>query len=578
MILTTNTSASARHAAWAGRTILAGAALWLADPTAFAAAQPASSPEAAGVEAAQIPELQWAPCADADGSQTEAGFECATARVPLDYANPRDRTIDLALIRLPASSLGQRIGSLFVNPGGPGSSGVDHVRFFAQTTFPSAVRERFDIVGFDPRFVGKSQETTCLRDDEWYTVLGGLPSMPLTPEEQSRVMDAHARYAALCAERAPDIQYAATANVARDLELLRRAVGDDKLNYAGYSYGSVLGQTYAALYPNNVRALLIDGIADAQAWSGTPEQASIPMWVRIGNAQGAWETLQEFFRRCAEVGPERCSFAAYGDPATTFARLADEMRTRSIMEDNPDFKYASLITDITVAFLPTTESWHDLSYLLTLYWNMAFPPQGEVTAQEAAAARIEELTARARERMQEEPWLWEGFPGANMQQDPTWDPDASTHAVRCADTIAPSSLEEWSTAAAAEEQRWPYFGTLYAFDAITCAAWQLPAPGRYSGPYNLPTSAPVLVASTRFDVLTPLQNAQTVANRIPGARLIVVDGVAHTTSNVTSACMDAVVSDYFVDGVLPPSGMTCPSEETYFPAPRPSEPEIDEQL
>jgi pimeloyl-ACP methyl ester carboxylesterase len=547
MNLPENKNTPGRTGPWTSRASRAVAALCAVTATSIAAAQPAPTAESAGVEAAATPEL------------------------PLDYANPHGRMIDIALIRLPASDPSARMGSLFLNPGGPGVSGVDEVRDAAESLYSAEVLTHFDIVGFDPRFVGRSQAASCILRDEYAEVFEGVSLDPKTPDEERRSMDAYTRYSALCAERAPDIQYASTGNVARDLELLRRAVGDEKINYAGYSYGSVLGQTYAALFPSNIRTLLIDGVADAQAWSGTPETMSIPFWARIGNAIGASEALGEIIHQCGVVGPARCSFAAFGDPEASFTRLLDEARMRPIELDGGRFD-DQMIVDIAESVFPSFEQWSFLADDLSRLYKSAFPDEAGY-ATPALSEHAFGSAANLAERTRREP-----RDGEALRQALDWeDHEAQISAVRCSDALVPRTLEDWSKAAAAEEQRAPYFGRSYTFDGLVCASWQLPSPGRYGGPYDLATSAPILVANPRFDPRTPLHNAQTVANRIPGARLIVLDVVAHTTAKVESTCMTDAVTKYFVSGELPPEGTVCAPDFEYYPVRTTEDESSDEQ-
>src|SRR5690242_9692695 len=211
----------------------------VAAPVALVAGVLAAAPATAGPATGggpPVPRLTWSACDD--------GFECTRATVPLNYAEPRGRTISLALIRLPATDRAHRIGSLFVNPGGPGGSGVEIVRF-ARELYTEQVRARFDIVGFDPRFIAGSRPlSTCASDQEYLDLVGDLPVFPITRGEENRYHRAFAQYTALCGQRSQYLAHASTANVARDLDLLRAAVGDRKLTYVGYSYGSILGQTY----------------------------------------------------------------------------------------------------------------------------------------------------------------------------------------------------------------------------------------------------------------------------------------------------------------------------------------------
>ena len=412
------------------------------------------SAEAAGVEAAAVPVLDWTACASDTPTWEEepieaSPFQCATATVPLDYTAPKGRTIKLALIRLRASDPLRRIGSLFVNPGGPGESGVEFVRQTAFTRYSAEVRAHFDLVGFDPRFTGESQKAQCTTTSENFDLFGGdFTRVPVTPAQERAVTDSYAKYTKLCADRMPDMQYASTANAARDLELLRRAVGDASLSYAGYSYGTVLGQTYAALYPQHVRAMLLDGVADAEAWSGTPATKSVPYWVRTGAAVGASEALKEFFRICAEVGAERCPIAKHGDPATVFAQLANALRPGPLPNTSESYDY-SWLTNGALQTLYSPELWDLYAAEVSIMWQRAF-----VTPGSPAESELERADADWRARIQAEPW--NGLREKSTVDEPTpelQDQRGAKIAVSCADTLNPTSLQDWARIAAEEETR-----------------------------------------------------------------------------------------------------------------------------
>ena len=267
-----------------------------------------------GTGGAAVPKLDWGSCAS-QGEGLEA-FQCTTAVVPLDYDRPKGRQITLALARLPASDPSRRIGSLFLNPGGPGGSGVDFLFGAGPFLYSDEVRARFDLVGFDPRGVIRSTPLRCF--DSLEEAEAGLApiAFPYTREEERVWIRADRTLARACAERGgPILDHMSTANVARDLDLLRRAVGDAKLTYAGYSYGSYLGTTYANLFPGKVRALVVDGVLDPVAWAtGRGDQArTLPFSTRLRSAKGAYQTLQEFLRLC-DVGGPNCAFSQ-GNPS-----------------------------------------------------------------------------------------------------------------------------------------------------------------------------------------------------------------------------------------------------------------------
>jgi pimeloyl-ACP methyl ester carboxylesterase len=263
--------------------------------------------------------------------------ECGAVEVPLDYGDPGGRRFDIAIARLPATDPANRLGTLFLNPGGPGGSGVELALAIAEleqsggSVFEPEVRARFDLVGFDPRGIMRSKPLQCFRDpSEWPFA----PIPPLTSAEEAAVEAADRVLADACEQEGGRIQdHMSTANVARDLEVLRQAVGDAGLNFVGYSYGSFLGTMYATLFPANVRAVVVDGVLDPIAWtSGLPGQENLPFSTRLRSDAGAQATLEEFFRLCDSGGPN-CAFAP--GASDRFAALADRLRTGPIEISTP---------------------------------------------------------------------------------------------------------------------------------------------------------------------------------------------------------------------------------------------------
>jgi len=248
----------------------------------------------------------WKPCFQETGHP----FECATVSVPLihgrrpDYRwHPWNQMVSIAVTRLPAAGTGPRVGSLFLNPGGPGSSGVDFLVGVGPRLYTDEVRARYDLVGFDPRGIARSDALVCFRSFEELDPIPQQPDYPLSLEEVIARRASDRYFAELCDERASAIiDYMTTADVARDLDLLRQAVGDEQLNYAGFSYGSYLGMTYANLFPSKVGAVVIDGVLDPIAWATGRhgQRFSAPFSSRTRSDAGALDTLNEFFRLCDE--------------------------------------------------------------------------------------------------------------------------------------------------------------------------------------------------------------------------------------------------------------------------------------
>ncbi len=244
-----------------------------------AGSAPASAPTTLAGYYAQ--RLDWQPCDD--------GFECAQLLVPFDYARPAGRRFSLPVIKLPATDPSRRIGALVINPGGPGGSGVQYA-LGARSEFPAALLARFDIVGFDPRGVAASQPAlTCLTGPQLDKYLA-TDDMPANAAQLAAVVAQSKLYAARCAQdSAALLPYVGTRNAARDLDVLRAALGESRLTFLGKSYGTYLGTWYAQLFPHRVRALVLDGAVD-------PDTPSLQD--DITQAQGFQVALRSFAAWC----------------------------------------------------------------------------------------------------------------------------------------------------------------------------------------------------------------------------------------------------------------------------------------
>lgn len=481
--------------------------------------------------------VRWFPCHASAGF----GFECTKVQVPLDYDRSSGPKISLSLVRLPASDPASRIGSIFINPGGPGGSGVDFVLGAGPFLFSDEVRARFDLVGFDPRGIIRSTPLLCFRSfDE---ALGFFPpfNFPVGPDEEALVAAIDVALNQACQRRGGAIvDHMSTADVARDLDVLREAVGDDQLTYVGYSYGSFLGVTYANLFPDQVRAVVVDGILDPIAWTTGrgDEAATLPFSTRLRSDAGAMATLNEFFRLCDEAGPG-CAFA--GDAAGRYAALAERLRTEPIEIVDPG-------TGETVAF-----TYEDLigNTLGALYSSSSWPSFGELLAGIEAAAgptvlgealhEVQERTGLAprRNRPVVYPNFVEGFPG-----------------VICADSVNPAGHAAWSLAGAEADEQFGYFGRLWTWASSTCAVWEGFDEDRYLGPFDHQTANPVLVVGNLFDPATRYEGAVTVHDLFPNSSLLTVAGWGHT-SLFLSTCADEAVDRYLLDGTTPLPGTTC---------------------
>jgi pimeloyl-ACP methyl ester carboxylesterase len=523
---------------------LLAAVLAIATGTAMLAGQPVSAaPPVASeivvgetIAAAAVPVLEWTPCRD--------GFECATATVPLDYDRPAAAQIALSVIRLPAADPTRRIGSLFVNPGGPGGSGVDFVRGVGRW-MPLELRGRFDLVGFDPRGVGRSTPLRCFTSlDEALSVLPPIP-FPVGPEEAAMSRASDEALSAACTKRAGAIlDHMSTANVARDMEQLRRAVGDDKLSYLGLSYGSFLGVTYANLFPDTVGALVVDGVLDPIAWStGVDGQSTTtPFTTRLRSDAGSAATLGEFFRLCDEAGAD-CDFA--GDSKARFEALAQRLLEEPLVSDDPAlpprFTYADLIA-ITVGALYSPSIWPDLAHLY-------FVLETATSATEVQHARQQVLTglALAAQDPQEYPNFIEALPG-----------------VACSETDNPAEYDAWAEAADAAEERTRHFGALWTWFSSVCQPWPGQDNDRYAGPWTAATATPVLVVGNHFDPATPYHGATAVADLLPNSTLLTYQGWGHTAFGSGNYCAQNTIVQYLISSQSPAQDVICAPEGSPF--------------
>ncbi|TLF57519.1 alpha/beta hydrolase [Nocardia cyriacigeorgica] len=477
-------------------------------------------------EAARTSELHWSDCAD--------GFECSSARVPLDYNAPHGEQIDLAVIKLPATDPGRRIGTLFVNFGGPGPSGVERLRERARWPwlFSEELRARFDLVSWDPRGVGQSAPVNCFAGtDEQLAFLGSMPEMPVTTTEEAAFFGWSKEFADRCRHQAGAIlDHVTTANTARDLELLRRAVGDPRLTYHGISYGTQVGAVYANMFPGRVRAMAFDGSMDFEGnVNGHGGQGkTLPLDARQNVAPAIAATFDAFLRQCSEAGP-RCAFSA-GDPKLKWIALVERARLAPIRLDGAAWTYQAVIG--AAASLSQSSNYPDLAVLLQRLFD--------------AGTTVPGLLPVARDT---------SYPGNRTE---------AFHAIQCSDSTVPADPAAYSRAAVAEDHRVPYFGRVAVFSSVACAYWQSHDADRYTGPWNRRTAAPILVLNTRFDPATPLAGAFAGAAQLADAQVVVIEGAGHSSMYVPSSCAERVKRDYLFTGQLPPKNTGCSIDKSPF--------------
>ncbi|WP_235948577.1 alpha/beta hydrolase [Nocardia terrae] len=512
-----------------------------------ASADPIDSYADALADAAPAPALQWSDC--------DSGFSCATARVPLDYTHPEARSIDLAVIKLPAADPARKIGTLFVNFGGPGRSGVQRLRQRAQWPwlFSDALRERFDLVSWDGRGVANSAPVHCFPDATGQQqFFATYPAMPGTPGTEPPFFAAAKTLADGCAQRAADLlPYLSTENSARDLDLLRRAVGDDKLTYHGISYGTYLGALYANMFPGRVRAIALDGSMDFRGNASGPDGTDQPLDTRQDVATGIAGTFDAMLDACVAAGPE-CAFSE-GDPREKWRLILERVRREPISWDGKRYDYGTVVAAAGELADPT--GWSYVAATLQHLYELRDTPYLPTDALAEAAALVRQVgeigTGSA---------AGLGGTGANTYDDNYTE---AFYGVQCADSRVPREPARYSALAASEDQRVPVFGRLGVFDTLACAYWPSAAVRPYTGPLNRKT-APILIINSRNDPATPLAGAVAGAAELADAHLLVVEGAGHSSMYVHSTCAEAAKREYLTEGTLPAANATCPIDGNPF--------------
>ncbi len=453
-------------------------------------------------------QVTWRNCGDA---------ECATVKVPMDYANPDGRTIDLAVTRV--RSTGTAIGSLFVNPGGPGGSAVDYAKAASQIVSPS-VLDAYDIVGVDPRGVAKSDPMRCLTDDK-IDELVEVDATPDSASEEARVVSISELVGRTCGETAdPVIGFMGTVNAARDLDIVRALVGDSSFNYLGKSYGTYLGAVYAELFPGRVGRMVLDGVLPADL--GLAE-------VTRGQASGFEEAFADFARDCSEQ--EDCPFQ--GTPDEVAQQIRDAL---TALDADP----------IEVGERSLNEGLATYAVLTYLY----FPANDYPQLRAALAALVNDRDGTQLLNLLDGR-INRGPDGRYL--------DNSTdafYAVTCADRKSEVSLEQVRALAKELSVESPTFGAALAWGLLICNDWPVSQDPPITR-VKASGSAPILVVSTTHDPATPYAWGERLAGQLDNAVLLSWDGYNHTAYLEGSACVTDAVDAYLLAGTLPKAGLVC---------------------
>ena len=527
--------------------LLAGAAV--SPSPATSAAGPAahdvtSQQEVERVDRVPTPELNWYAC--------YGNAQCTTVRLPLDYDEPDAATVEIALLRVKARKPAQRIGSLFVNPGGPGGSGTT-MAAFAPVFLSNSVLDRFDVVGFDPRGIGASDNVKCFATTR-EQVLAQKQLNKFFPygatEEAAYTKAARAVGRACSTTGAPLAGAMSTAEVARDMDVLRRAVGDAKLTYLGFSYGTALGQYYANMFPDRVRALALDGVINPKSWTGAPANVGSLQDDRLRSADAAYRALRVLLTRCDRAGAKRCVFSA-GDPQKHFAAIARKLKAKPLVLGRDEAGHAIKLTyadfiGITLIGLYFADAGDFVTSIASGVEMLLAAPTGKT----AKKRSVTQATLRAHlTRVR--------TPARDFPYDNTVD---AFSGVICTDADHPQDTTMWPALTAAEDKRAPYFGRAWGWGTVFCAGntWTVQDEDAYRGPFNRTTSAPVLFVGNQWDPATSYRQAVSATKLLPNSRLLSSDNWGHTAYG-TSACVTTAVDRYLLRGTLPAAGTVCHS-------------------
>jgi pimeloyl-ACP methyl ester carboxylesterase len=443
--------------------------------------------------------------------------QCAKVTVPIDWAAPDGATIKLAINRRPATGPGQKIGALLTNPGGPGASGVEFVNQ-AAAGVSASVRARYDLIGFDPRGVGDSAPIHCLTDRQ----LDAALSVDPTPDDAADLDDVthEARvFADGCKQNGALLAHMGTVDVARDMDVIRAVVGDTKLHYLGYSYGTYLGAIYAALFPGHIGRMVLDGVLDP-ALTNTQ--------IMLGQAQGFQLAYTSFVNDCLAHRP--CALGSSADQVTSRVRgllkKLDSTPIRGVGSRKLNEAMASLGL---LAGMYAKARWEFLRASLVA----AYLGDGSGLLQLA-----DEYTRRG--------------PDGHYEDNG----NESIYAVNCVDHPGGSSPQEIRAQLPALERASPLFGDFIGWGALPCDFWPVHSDVT-PAPVTAPGAPPILVLGTTRDPATPFQWSKNLVAELSSGVLLAHDGDGHTAYGHGEDCVDSKVNRYLLTGTTPAAGTQC---------------------
>jgi pimeloyl-ACP methyl ester carboxylesterase len=475
----------------------------------------------------------WSSCGD--------DLQCGSVSVPLNYDRPNGGTIKIAVERRPAADPADRIGSLVINPGGPGTSGIDDLQNELSVLTPELLDD-FDIVSFDPRGVERSAPveceppaspfttttTTTTTSPSSSTTTTTSPSssttttsppeplaspVPVGAAARKTLLEQDKAYAEACEKYSGKIlPFVGTVDAARDLDRIRAALGDAKLTYIGHSYGTLLGAVYAGMYPSHVRAMVLDGAIDPAL--GTDQMV-------IDQAKGFESVLDDFFSWCASTSS--CPWTTTSDPTAALLTLIDASADKNLPGDDggsagPGNFYDALLDD--------------------LYSRSSWPSLGDALAQAAAGNGTDLISL-----------------STSYASGGSTNGGDANNAINCLDHPVSRDSSTYPALAATAAAQAPVFGPALAWGLLQCAVWPV-KPTRTPAPISAAGAPPILVTGTTGDPATPYAWAVSLAHELQHGELVTWPGVNHV-AYFYSPCVRAIDQAYLVSGTLPPTGTVC---------------------
>jgi pimeloyl-ACP methyl ester carboxylesterase len=480
----------------------------------------ALTPAAASAAQDQSAALQWSKCGSAKN------VTCVDYKVPRDYDKPDGAQFTIHVAKVPAT--GKSLGSLFMNFGGPGAPMAAYIEAYGTTLFPN-LSQHFDLVGVDPRGVGESQPSIdCKANQENLGIYSEPFPTPFTANE-SQLVSKDNKYIAKCVQNNPGVlQFVSTANVARDFDNIRAAMGEKQLNYFGFSYGTFLGATYASLFPKNYRAMVLDGPVDANRYINDPMQDL------SAQTAGFEKALDRFLAAC-KADQTACAGFGGADPEAAYDNLIDQTTTTPLPANG-----------FTEDPRPVKGDDFRAAALSELY-NKAYWPE---FARALAAAQNGDGSG-IREIVDDDFYV--------RNPDGTFDPGGDRYfTIGAAEQNYGKNLDVYMHAGEQAWDQFPHFWLNNGYVELNYGLYPVKAKDAFYGPFKVPNSSPTpLVVATTYDPATPYHGALRLVNDLGNARLLTMVGDGHTAYGNGSDCIDADIENYLNTLALPAPGTKC---------------------